>query len=139
MTTESVALDRDLDTEPLEVDDDGENNDSREQAHNVGKSVPPECLAQRTSFIMPRKQEVEERNDGAFKLGSTTNVDGSRGKGFPDDRFANVGGYEQVDAGSETVAFLEEFVEEDDDEGGDDELDDEEKANAGTEVTWLAI
>jgi hypothetical protein len=36
LTTELVALDGDLDAESLEVDDDGKNNDSREQAHNVG-------------------------------------------------------------------------------------------------------
>jgi hypothetical protein len=88
---------------------------------------------------MPREQEVEQCDDGTFELGSTANVDGGRGKGLPDDGLADVGGDEQVDTGSEAVAFLEEFVEEDDDEGGDDELDDEEKANAGTEIAWLAI
>ena len=139
MTTELVALDGDLDAESLEVDNDGKNNDSREQAHNVGKPLPPEGLAQGTTFIMPGEEEVEQRNDGTFKLGSTANVDGGRGKGLPDDGLADVGGNEQVDTGSETVTFLKEFVEEDDDEGSDDELDDEEKTNTSTEVTWLAI
>ena len=36
---ELVALDRDLDAESLEVDNDGENNDSREQAHNIRKPL----------------------------------------------------------------------------------------------------
>jgi len=139
LTTELVALDGDLDAESLEVDNDGKNNDSREQAHNVGKPLPPEGLAQGTTFIMPGEEEVEQRNDGTFKLGSTANVDGGRGKGLPDDGLADVGGNEQVDTGSETVTFLKEFVEEDDDEGSDDELDDEEKTNTSTEVTWLAI
>ena len=139
MTTELVALDRDFDAESLKVYDDGENDDSREKAHDVGESLPPEGLAQRTAFVMPREQEVEQRNDGTFELGPTTNVDGGRGEGLPDDRLADVGGDEQVDAGSETVALLKKFVEKDDDEGGDDELNDEEKANTSTEVTWLTI
>jgi hypothetical protein len=138
-TTELVALGGDLDAESLEADDEGKNNDSREQVHDVGKPLPPEGLTQRTTFIMPREQEVEQHNDGTFKLGSTANVDGGRGKGLPDDGLADVGGGEQVDAGSETVTFLKEFDEEDDDEGSDGELDDKEKTNTGTEVTWLAI
>ena len=53
-------------------------------------------------------------------------------------RLAGVGGNKQVDAGSQTIAFLKEFVEEDDDEGDDDELNDE-KASASTEVACLPI
>jgi len=106
LTTELVALNGDLDAESLEVDDDGKNNDSREQAHDVGKPLPPEGLMQRTTFIMPREQKVEQCNDGTFKLGSTANVDGGRGKGLSDDGLADIGGDEEVDAGSETVNLL---------------------------------
>lgn len=67
LTTELAALDRDLDAESLEVDDDGENDNSREQAHNIRKPLSPES---RTTCIMSREQEVEQRNDGMFKLGS---------------------------------------------------------------------
>ena len=63
----------------------------------------------------------------------TANVDG---EGLPDDILTDVSGNKQVDAGSKTVAFLKEFIEE---EGGDDELNDGEKANASTEVAWLPI
>ena len=69
---------------------------------------------------------MEQRTDCTFKLGSTANVDGGRGKSLPDDGLADVGGDEQGDTGSEAVAFLKEFVEKDDDGGSDDELDDEE-------------
>jgi len=139
LSAELVALDRDFDAESLKVDDDGENNDSREQAHDVGEPLPPEGLAQCTAFVMPREQEMEQRNDGTFELGPTTNVDGGRREGLPDDRLADVGGDEQVDARAEAVALLKKFVEKDDNEGGDDELNDEEKTNTGTEVTWLTI
>jgi len=68
LTMGLVALNGDLNAESLEVDDDGKNNDSREQAHDVGKPLLPEGLMQRTTFIMPRKQEVKQCNDGTFKL-----------------------------------------------------------------------
>jgi len=73
-----------------------------------------------------------------WNLQTTANVDSGRGEGLP-MRFADVGGNKQADAGSKTIAFLKEFVEEDDNEGGDDELNDEEKASASTEVAWLPI
>ena len=82
---------------------------------------------------------MEERGDGTFELGSASDVDGGGGKGLPDDALANVGGDEEVDAGAETVALLEELVEEDDDEGGDDELDDEEQADASAEGRGSAV
>ena len=73
----------------------------------LGKPLSPESLlTQRTTFIMPCEQKVEQRNNGTFKLRSVANVDGSRGKGLPDDGLADVGGDEKVDAGSETITFL---------------------------------
>jgi hypothetical protein len=134
-----MTFDGGLDAESLEIDDDGGNNDGREQAHTVGKPLPPEGLTQRTTFIMLREQEVEQCSDGTFKLGSTANGDGGRGKGLPDDGLADVSDDEQVDAGSQTVTFLKEFDEEGGGEGSDDELDDKENTDTGTEVTWLAI
>jgi len=107
----------------LEVDDDGENNDGREQAHDIWEPLPPEGLAQRTTFIMPREQEVEHGNDSTFEFGSRANVGGGGGEGLPEDKLADVVGDEHIAAGSETVAFLNELVEEDDDEGGDDKSD----------------
>ena len=92
--------------ESLEVNDDGKNNDSREQAHDIGKPLPPEGLIQCATFITPREQEVEQLNDGTFKLRFTANVDDGRAKGLPDDGLADIGGDEKVDAGSETVTFL---------------------------------
>ena len=83
LTTKLVALNGDLDAESLEVDDDSKNNDSREQAHDVGKPLSPESLlTQHTTFIMPREQKVEQRNNGTFKLESVSNVDVVGGKAF---------------------------------------------------------
>ena len=55
---------------------------------------------------MPREEEVKQRNDGTFKLGSTASAHGGRGEGLSDNRLVDVSGDEQVDAGSEAVTFL---------------------------------
>jgi hypothetical protein len=82
---------------------------------------------------------VEEGDDGTFEFGTTTSVDGGGRERFPDDGFTNVGGDEQRDTGSETITFLEEFVEKDDNEGGDDELDDEKEANSCSKFGRLTV
>jgi len=65
---------------------------------------------------------VEEGDDGSLKLGSTTGVDGSRGECLPDNALADVGGDEERDTRSQSVAFLEELVQQNDDQSGDNEL-----------------
>lgn len=67
---------------------------------------------------------MEEGDEGSFEFRSSSSVDSSRRESLPHNRFANVGCNEQVDSTSESVTFLEEFVEEDDDQGGNDELED---------------
>jgi hypothetical protein len=94
---------------------------------------------QGAAFIIPGQEQVEERNDRAFKLGSTASVDGGGGEGLPDDGFTDVGGDEEGDARSKTVSFLEKLVEEDHDHGRGDKLDNEEKTDAGAEITGLAV
>jgi hypothetical protein len=82
---------------------------------------------------------VEEGNERAFKLGSTTSIYGGGRERLPDDGLANVGGNEEIDARAKTVAFLEQLIEENDDKGSNDELDDQEEADTCAEVTRLAI
>ena len=129
LAAEAVALHRDLDAEALEVDDDGEDDDGREQIHQVRQAVAPERLAERAALVVPREEEVEERDDGALEFGAAAGVDGRGREGLPDDGLADVRGNEEGDAGPEAVALLEELIEEDDDEGGRDKLDDEQQAN----------
>lgn len=42
LSTELVALHRNLDTESLEINNDGENNDSRNQIHDIRETFSPE-------------------------------------------------------------------------------------------------
>jgi len=108
----------------LEVDNDGENDNGRDEVHDVGETVAPESLPKGTALVVPGEKEMEECHKGAFELGSTSGINRGGGEGLPNDGFANIGGDEEVDAGAETVTLLEELVEENDDKGGDDKLDD---------------
>ena len=51
--------------------------------------VTPERFTKGTALVVPGEEKVEERDDGALKLGSTSSVDGGGGECLPDDVFAN--------------------------------------------------
>lgn len=58
LSTESLGFDWDFDTEALEVHDDGENGNGRDEVHDVGRSLSPECLNTRAlSFHATSKWE----------------------------------------------------------------------------------
>lgn len=82
---------------------------------------------------------MEQSDDGTFKLRSTTGVNGGGGKRLPNDALANVGGDKERDPRSQTIALLEELIEENNNETGNDKLEDEEKANTSTKVARLPI
>ena len=52
----------------LEVDDHGEDDERGEQVHQVGQVLAVEGLPQRAHLVLPRGQEVEQRDDGALEL-----------------------------------------------------------------------
>lgn len=139
MSAEPVGFYRYLDTEALEVDDSGENDDGGDEVHDIGQATTPESLTKSTALVVPCEEKVEEGNESTLEFWSTTGVDGGGRECLPDDGLANVGGDEERDTGAETVALLKEFVEENDNESGDDELNDQQEANASAEVAWLAI
>lgn len=68
-----------------------------------------------------------------------TSVDGGGAERLPHDRFADVGGDEEGDARSESVALLEQLVEEENDEPGDEQLDDDQEAHAGADLGGVAV
>ena len=98
LAAETVALDGDLDSETLQVNDDGKDDDGGDQVHDVEETLAPEGLAESAAFVVPGEKQVEERDNGTLELGATSNVDGGGREGLPDDGLADVGGNEQVDA-----------------------------------------
>lgn len=130
----AVALDRDLDPEALKVDNCGKDGDGREEVHDVRELVAVEGLLEGPRLAGPSHEEVEERDEGTLKLGALAGVDRRWGERLPDDGLADVGSNEERNARAETVALLEELVEEENDERGGDELEDEKQADSGSEV-----
>jgi hypothetical protein len=53
LTTEPIAFNLNLDPETLEVNDDGENDDSSNKIHDIGQAVAPKCLVKSTSLVIP--------------------------------------------------------------------------------------
>ena len=98
----------------MQVDDQCENRDCRKEIHDIWQSVAVESLLQSTGFIVSRKEKVEESDEGTFELRSATGVDGRGRECLPDDRLADVGSDEERDTRAESVALLEQLIEQDD-------------------------
>ena len=139
MSTESVALDGDLDTEALEVDNHEEDDDGSNDAHHVRETLAPESLTEGTALVVVGEQEVEKRDDSALELGSTAGVYGGGRERLPNDGLADVCGNEQRDAGAEAVSLLEELIQKNDDESRNDQLNDEQQADTCTKVGGLTV
>ena len=138
-TTLASRLDWDLDTETLKVDDSAEDDNGGDQVHDVGEVLAVESFAESDGLVRPGEEQVHQSNDGSLELRSTASVDGGRGESLPHDGLANVGGDEERDTAAETVAFLEELIQEDNDETGDHQLNDEENADTGTKIRGLTV
>jgi len=76
MAAETVALDGDLDSETLQVNDDGEDDNSADQVHNVWETLALESLAESAALIVPGEKQMEEGDNGTLELGAMSNVDG---------------------------------------------------------------
>lgn len=88
----------DFDAESLQVDHSCEDDQGREEVHDVGQILAVESFPQSTLLVGPGEKQVEEGNDSALELGTTASVNGGRGEGFPDYGFADVGRNEQGDS-----------------------------------------
>ena len=95
LSTELVRLNRNLNTEALEVDNGGENDDGGDEVHDVGKATTPESLTKCATLVVPGEEEVEEGNKSTLEFWSTTGVDGGGRESLPDNGLANVGGNEE--------------------------------------------
>lgn len=138
-TTLARGLDGDLNTEALQVDDSGEDQEGGQQVHHVGQVLAVEGLVQSALLVGPGQEEVEQGDDGTLELRATTGVNGGGGESLPDDGLADVGGNEEGDTTAETVAFLEELIQQNDNQTSNNQLDNQENTDTGTEVTGLAV
>ncbi|KAF1756407.1 hypothetical protein GCK72_012860 [Caenorhabditis remanei] len=139
LSTVAGRLDWKVDTESLEVDNHSENEESGHQVHQVWKVLTVESLTESADLIGASGEKMEESDDSSLEFSSTSGVHCGWRERLPDNRFANVGGDEERDSGSETISFLEKLVEKKDDETGNHELDDDEKADSSSDFRWLSV
>ena len=111
LAAESCRLDRQVHAEALKVDDYGEYEHGGQQVGQIGQVLAVEGFLESAHFVVASGQQVEESNDGALELCATAGVDCRRTERFPHDCLADVGRYEERYAWAETVALLEQFVE----------------------------
>ena len=123
----------------MEVDNRSENSQGCEQVHDVGEMLSVEGLAEGTSLVGPSDQKVEKSDDCSLELLSTASIDGGGREGLPDDGFADVCGDEERDARSQTIALLEQFIEQNHHQARNDQLDNQKEADTSAEVAWLAV
>ena len=84
-------LDRQVDAEALEVDDDAEDEDRSTEVHQVGKILAVEGLPESVDLVLAGGEQEEQGDEGAVAC-----VEGGRGEALPDDRLADVGGDEET-------------------------------------------
>ena len=139
LATVASRFDGQIDAESLEVYDDSKDEDCGQQIHQVGQVLAVESLAESSNLVLTSSQKVEQGNNGTFELCASASVDCRRTESLPHDRLANVGGDKERNTRAETIALLEQFVEQQDDQTGDKKLDDDQKANTTTDFTRFAV
>mmetsp|Transcript_16032 Transcript_16032/g.53731 ORF Transcript_16032/g.53731 Transcript_16032/m.53731 type:complete len:352 (+) Transcript_16032:252-1307(+) len=133
------VLHRKLDPEPLEVDDQDEDKHSSQQVGHVGQVLAVERLLEGPDLVLLRHQQVEQSDQGALELGSSSCVDGGWAERLPDDRLADVGGDEERDGRPKAVPLLQELIQADHKDTRSEELGDEEDGIAGSEIPDVSV
>jgi hypothetical protein len=138
-TTNTLVLQRNVDTETLEVNDNNEHNDGCEQVGDVGEVLSVEGLLEGASLILTSDQQMEESDNGTLELSSTGSGNSGGREGLPDDLLANVGGDEEGDTRAESVTLLQELIKSHNDNTTKEELDDDEESVDHTEVGNVTV
>ena len=133
------TLDGEINTESLEVDNCGEDNNGGEQVHQVREVSTVESFTESSDFVASGGQQVEEGNYGSLEFSSTSSVHCGRREGLPNNGFADVGGDEEGNTRSKTVSFLEKFIEKKNDDTSNDELEDDQETDASTDFRWVSV
>ena len=68
-----------------------------------------------------------------------TCVDCGGAESLPDNGFTDVGGNEEWNAGTQTIALLQELIKQKHDETGNEQLDDDEQAHASANIAGVTV
>ncbi|KAH3674109.1 hypothetical protein OGATHE_002089 [Ogataea polymorpha] len=135
----SCGFDRKLDLERLQVNHGKEDQDSDNHLEHVSGVVSVEGLDQRSSLGLLSEKKMDKSQNGTFKFCSTSPVDGGWSETSPENLFADIGGHEQRNSRTETVAFLQQLVQKNNHHGSKHKLQNQQQAHAGAQITWTAI
>ena len=94
----------------LKVYNNGKDQDGGHQVHQVGQVLAVEGLPQSLDLVRACSQQMEEGDDGSFKLCPSPGVDGGRAERLPHDGLADVGGDEEGYARAKPIALLKQLV-----------------------------
>jgi hypothetical protein len=149
LSTVFVGLDRNLDTESLEVDNNGENEHSGHKVHQVWQVLSVKGFLESAELVASAKEEMEEGDDRPFKFGTFLTV---RKKGdtfscvvcgrwerLPDNIFTDIRGNKKRDSRPEPITFLQEFVQQHGDKSSDAQLHDQKQRDTRSDVLWISI
>lgn len=123
----------------LQVDDNTEHQNGRQQIHNIGEVLTIERLSQRQLLVGPSPEQVHSCNDGTLKLRTTASVNCRRRECTPNNGLADVRRDKQADATAQSIALLQQFVEEDDNQRRGQQLHNQEHADTSTKVAGWSV
>jgi len=123
----------------LEVNDYKDDDHSGEEVRKIRRILSVESILKRVELVALGQQEVEKSNDCALKLGALLGSDGDGGEAAPENVLADIRGDEERYARAETVALLEELVEENHDHARGEQLNDNQDGVEGTEVREVTV
>ena len=133
------VLDRQLHAEALEVHHHEEHDHRREQVRDVRQTGAVERVAQRADLVLARDQQVEQRDDRALELLAATVVHRHRRERAPHHRLADVRRDEQRDARAQTVALLQQLVQQQHDDARERQLHHDQRAREPAQLARRTV
>eukprot|EP00754_Rhynchopus_humris_P043535 Rhum_TRINITY_DN3343_c0_g1::Rhum_TRINITY_DN3343_c0_g1_i1::g.10629::m.10629 len=133
------VLQGDPDGEALEEDHDNEDQERGEQVHDVGQVGTVESVLQRAHLVVVLEDLLEQQHDGTLELRAAAGVQRERREGLPDDGLADGRGHEQRDTRADSVALLEQLVQEDADDTGNHELGNDQEGDEDADVGNVTV
>ncbi len=116
------VLDGQVHLPSLEINNNKENKDSREQVHQIREVLAVKCFLQSADLVRARQHQMDKCNQGTFEFRSTASVDRGWAEGLPDDGLANVGCDKKRNTRAKTISLLKQLVKDDDNEPSNEQL-----------------
>jgi len=135
----SGALDGQIDSESLEVNDDAEDENSGEQVGQVRQVLSSKSLLECTNLVLSGDQKMEESDDSSLEFGSSAGVNRGRRESLPYDGFADVGGNEERNTGSKSITLLQELIQQQDNDSSEQELKNDKRSVSKSKIRDISV